>query len=432
MIKNTLSFRRLGLRLALLVLLGLPELVQAQVQVFQYNQIGDVLAGFRKTGLNDTTGYEMVADLGSVTNFLNLSAGTTITITNFTPLQLTDAFTSYANLQWSAFSAFPSGTKSSTWVTPLWTFPGQTLWYTLPATNVNNQTQPPVRQTTQTQFNGMISVGLGAQTISGTFAESVDNTNTEIREPETSQYDLSAFIADAAYPTNGDFGASDSPLPNDIENETAASFTAAQRNDFYQVVPSGKVDPINLSTTTTYFVGYFLLNPSGTMTFTRASANAAPAAGTVTASATNGFGPLTVVFTNSASGSITNWVWNFGNGTIITNSTGGNVTNTYSVAGSYTVTLTVYGPGGSSTDTVANFIVTSPTPKINWSFSNNSLILSGTNCPVGVKYRVLTSTNLTVATGWKPIYTNTFASNGTFSYTNNIGSTNSFFIMVSP
>ncbi|HSY42761.1 MAG TPA: hypothetical protein VK811_02550, partial [Candidatus Acidoferrum sp.] len=91
MIKKTLRFRSLGLKLALLVLLGLPELTQAQI--FQYNETGDVLAGFRKSGLNDTTGYEVVANLGNVTNFLNMSAGTTITITNFTPLQLTDAFT---------------------------------------------------------------------------------------------------------------------------------------------------------------------------------------------------------------------------------------------------------------------------------------------------------------------------------------------------
>jgi PKD repeat protein len=168
------------------------------------------------------------------------------------------------------------------------------------------------------------------------------------------------------------------------------------------------------------------------MTFTRASA--LPSPGTITASATNGFGPLTVVFTNTASGGgITNWVWNFGNGTMITNTTAANVTNTYATAGSYTVTLTVYNPGGSSSVTVANFIVASPTPKVTLTAANGQIVLSGTNCPAGVQYRFLTSSNLlTVLSNWKPIFTNTFGSNGTFAYTNTIGKTNSFFILVSP
>ena len=198
---------------------------------------------------------------------------------------------------------------------------------------------------------------------------------------------------------------------------------------------SGKkifIDPITgKGTGTADYLGYFTLNPNGSMTFTRAAAVTAPSAGTVTSTVTNGFSPLQVVFTNTASGSITSWIWNFGNGVIITNSTGANVTNTYAAAGNYTVTLTVVGPGGSSTDTLANFIVASPAPQISAALVGGKFVLSGTNCPAGVQYRILNTTNLALA-GWTPVVTNTFLNNSSFSYTNATTNADSFFRLVSP
>ncbi len=118
------------------------------------------------------------------------------------------------------------------------------------------------------------------------------------------------------------------------------------------------------------------------MTFTRASAATVPSAGAITSTLTNGFAPLTVVFTNTATGSITNWVWNFGNGTIITNTTGGIVTNTFAAGGTYTVILTVRGPGGSSSVTNTNFIVASPKPTIKGFMAAGKFVIFGTNCPI--------------------------------------------------
>ena len=170
-----------------------------------------------------------------------------------------------------------------------------------------------------------------------------------------------------------------------------------------------------------------------TIGFVIASSSPAPSAGTVSSTVTNGFYPLTVVFTNTASGSITQWVWNFGNGNIITNTTGADVTNTYAAAGDYTVSLTVYGPGGSSADILANYIVTSPVPKINTALVAGQFTLGGTNCPVGVQYRILTSTNLTLPiASWQPVVTNKFLSNGSFSYTNATTNATSFFQLISP
>jgi len=440
------SLKRLGVKLALLAVLALPELANAQSQ-FNYNQYGDVLAGFRKTG--SAAGlYELVVDLGSVTNFLKMSAGTTINITNYSTAQLTSAFTdtgNFANLQWSAFAAFPG--SFSSWVTPLGTFPKDTLWYTIPTTNVSNQSQAPSRESYSQQAttkNLIAAVGAGANSISGFLAISNANNNAFlVREPVSyfasgSGYTLSDFIGDNTYSfTIGDFGGNGSPLPQAVENTTPSPFTSAQRVDFYQLCPSDiGVDPITgLSGTTSYFVGYFILNLDGSMTFTRASSTpAAPMVGSVTSTVTNGFGPLTVVFTNTATGSITQWIWNFGNGTIITNTTGGNVTNTYVAGGPYTVTLTVNGPGGSSTNILASYIVASPTPSLgNVTRFGGNLVFGGSNCPAGVQYRILSATNLTTAlTNWLPVSTNTFLSNGTFTYTNSATTNSAFFRLVSP
>jgi PKD repeat protein len=426
--------KRLGLKLALVLALVLPELAGAQT--FSYNVYGDVLAGFRKTGTFAGT-YEMVVDLGSVTNFLKLSMGSTISITNFTPSQLTYAFSSgYGNLQWSVFSTFPN---SSSWVTPLGSFPKDTLWYTLPGTSVTTQTQPPVRQSYSSQTSpkdAMYGVGSDGVSISAGTGANIDNTLDVIAENianfASEGYTLSDLIGNAANPADGDFGASGSPLPYDVENITPNSFTSAQRSDFYQVCPYNLADPITgLTNLTPYFVGYFILNPAGTMTFTRASAVTMPSVGTVTSTVTNGFSPLQVVFSNTASGTITSWVWNFGNGVIITNSTGANVTNTYATAGDYTVTLTVTGPGGSSTNTLSNFIVASPTPQIGAALVGGKFVLSGTNCPAGVQYRILNTTNLALAS-WNPVVTNTFLSNSSFSYTNSTTNAASFFRLISP
>jgi PKD repeat protein len=436
-----ISLKYFGAKLILLTVLALPELASAQT--FTYNLQGDVLAGFRKTG-SFKGNYELVVDLGNVTNLLAQTVGTTINITNYSTSQLTNAFTdtgNFANLQWSVFSGLAnSGRNVSYWSTPVGLIPTTTLWFTLPATNVNIQTQPPTRSApaTQAQYvSPMNGVGSGAVSIAN--ALNVTNANCNaflVREPVSyNQLYLTASIGDSINSAVGDFAANGvSPL-NIVENTTLSPFTAAQRDDFYEVCPSGYADPVSGSTTNAYFVGYFLLNPDGSMTFTRASSTpAAPVVGSVTSTVTNGFGPLTVVFTNTATGSITNWNWSFGDGTIINNTTGANVTNTYVAGGSYTVTLTVNGPGGSSSDILTNYIVASPTPSLsNVTRFGGNLVFGGSNCPAGVQYRILSTTNLTTAlTNWLPVSTNTFLSNGTFTYTNSATTNSAFFRLVSP
>lgn len=82
------------------------------------------------------------------------------------------------------------------------------------------------------------------------------------------------------------------------------------------------------------------------------------------ANPTTGPSPLTVIFTDESTGSITFWEWDFGDGLT---STTQNPSHTYTDPGTYTVTLTVTGPEGSDTETKPNYIkATSPAKAMPW------------------------------------------------------------------
>ncbi len=83
---------------------------------------------------------------------------------------------------------------------------------------------------------------------------------------------------------------------------------------------------------------------STTVTKTISVTASAPVAN-FTASPTKGTAPLPVNFTDNSTGSITGWSWNFGDGTT---STAQHPAHTYQTAGTFTASLTVSGPGGTS------------------------------------------------------------------------------------
>lgn len=84
---------------------------------------------------------------------------------------------------------------------------------------------------------------------------------------------------------------------------------------------------------------------------------AAPVA-SISATPVSGTAPLAVTFTGSATGNVTTWAWNFGDGTPA--GSGKTVSHSYSSAGTYTVTLTASNSNssGSATTTIT---VTAPT-----------------------------------------------------------------------
>ena len=79
---------------------------------------------------------------------------------------------------------------------------------------------------------------------------------------------------------------------------------------------------------------------------------------------TSGPAPLIVSFSDQSKGTVSSWNWNFGDGTT---SNEQNPSHTYTDPGTYTVSLTVTGPGGSDTETKADYIkVRSPSKAMPW------------------------------------------------------------------
>lgn len=419
--------------LALFSLLTAVTSTEALPFTYQY---GDLVLGFRKTGIYQAS-YEAVVDVGPAINFVNLAAGTTTNITSYSASQIDpDSFSNLTNLNWSvtgdtyAASTFPN-------------YPINTLWVTVPwVGGVPSPAAVRRGSTSQRQSATPInSILNGAEEISSLLASNQDNTATFVQEAYATAdgNNYGAFMADPSYPSIGDLDGEGPANVNgntiNLENTTVAPFTTGVKSDLYELRPAGAVDPhTGLTTGAGYNVGYFELNPNGTMTFTRTSATApAPVAG-FSGTPTNGFAPLQVVFTDASTGTITNWLWNLGDGTTVTNTSNASVTHTYATAGSYTVSLTVTGPGGANTGTQTGYIVASATPTIGSAiYANGEFVINGLNGPAGVQYRILTSTNLTLPLAeWKTLVTSTFASNGSFSYTNATTNATSFFQLVSP
>ena len=160
----------------------------------------------------------------------------------------------------------------------------------------------------------------------------------------------------------------------------------------------------------------------------------APVAG-FSGTPTNLFVTQAVAFTDASTGSMTNWVWSYGDGHSVTNTTSANVTNIYALAGSYSVSLIVNGTGGSSTNTKANYVVVKPkTAIVGVTLAGGKLVFGGANGPAGQPYRILTATNVALPlAGWTPVWTNVFAADGSYSYTNTLGTNAAgFFLLVSP
>ncbi len=68
-----------------------------------------------------------------------------------------------------------------------------------------------------------------------------------------------------------------------------------------------------------------------------------------------------VTFTDTSVGAITNWIWNFGDGTTQTNTTSINPTHTYAGAGSFSATVQVFASDGSTATSAATVVtVTAP------------------------------------------------------------------------
>src|SRR5580692_7142794 len=275
-----------GVKMAFLIAL-LPSLANAQ-QYFTDSSAGDVDAGFRKTSSFQEQ-YEMVAYLGNITNFMAQTIGTTVTISNYSTVQLTNMSPdNFGNLQWSVFASF-DGNLTNYWGNysnlPAVPWPGLTCWYTLPRTNGVQTTAPPRLNTgNEGNLRGAIEgVSLGANNLSQDLASSayegntnINNDSTVVLEPTSPDaspnisQNLSDYIGDGGDNTFGDFGGG--VINYNVENTTPNTFSSPVISDFYVNVPysikgsfGSQIDPLTGSTNQgpADYLGYFTLNPNG-------------------------------------------------------------------------------------------------------------------------------------------------------------------------
>ncbi len=267
-IMKTIRIYRQALQRVWWAVFILPGLVQAQYFVAN---TGDLLIGFRK--YNPAGSYELVVNAGNVANLLAMSPGSSMAISQLTSTELARSFaTNFNNLHWSVAASVNNlfGWNG---------FPYETIWFTLPRSSPGAQTAPPARQPQPRQAaptKNINSIGNGAYTLSsyGSPATNQDNNAVLIREPAGDANSYSTFAESSSNPFLATYNDSWS---YNVENVTPASFTSAVVSDLYQSVPTGYNDPTTgTNSGTAYYVGYFTLNPNGTMTFTRASVATIP------------------------------------------------------------------------------------------------------------------------------------------------------------
>jgi len=153
------------------------------------------------------------------------------------------------------------------------------------------------------------------------------------------------------------------PLDVTFANTTTGTVTTWSW-DFGDGTSSTGESPVHTySSPGSYIVQLTATGPGGSVTKTALTPISVTAAAPVPAFAmtpASGAAPLNVTFTNTTSGSVTAWAWDFGDGTTSTLKTPG---HSYSNPGSYTVKLTATGPGGSATKTASTPItVTAAAP----------------------------------------------------------------------
>lgn len=249
----------------LILLPAIFALIQGvQAQPFVYTG-RDLLAGFRKLSPFSTP-YELVVNIGQATNYNNLPPGTRITITQFTFNQLTNAFGDLNNLTWAVSGEARLGDGGAT------NIPINTIWVCNPRTDPQTQTTPYNRVGSASQIvpDGRIySIANDAVSISRSTSSNQYNTFTAVQE--------NAGDTEALSTQMGPSGNYQNSFSKDVENTTPGSFTTPTRSDFYELRPTGNVDPhTGLTTGPGAYLGYFELDPDGTLTFTAAGGTVAP------------------------------------------------------------------------------------------------------------------------------------------------------------
>ncbi len=140
-----------------------------------------------------------------------------------------------------------------------------------------------------------------------------------------------------------------------------------------------------------YTVELTVTGPGGSDTETKAgyiTVNHPAPIAAFSASPLAGQPPLAVTFSDTSTGNITSWLWNFGDGST---STQQSPVHEYTQTGVFTVTLTVTGPGGSDSEVKQSYVQVSHQSVI----ANFSANLTNGIAPLDVQFSDASSGNIT-------------------------------------
>src|SRR6187200_2481924 len=114
------------------------------------------------------------------------------------------------------------------------------------------------------------------------------------------------------------------------------------------------------------------------------SAFAQPKADFAAVSKTDGCSPLIVQFQDQSTGSPTQWLWDFGNGTTVNSQNP--APQVFTIPGSYTIKLTVRNASGADSMIKVNYVIVYPSPVVDFNVSDSA------NCfPLNANFTPLVS-----------------------------------------
>ena len=261
-----------------LALLAASHVVQAAPFLYQYtNNPPDILLGIRQAGGSS----ELVVNLGTAARFYSAAPGSSFSITEFTPAQLT---ATVAGLDGVGVSVFGAARVAGD---PL--RPAQTLWVTAPRADTAVAADPWARQSSF-GLGGtaakITSVGSGIASYSSLNSPGALNTASAVVTPAGYQNGYGAYLGAGNF--KGTF-------QGNIEGVTPSDFASSAtplRLDFYEIRP-GSGDALEL--------GWFDFKPNGTLTFTAAGGSTIqPAPAPTLTGITRSGGTTSVSFTTVA------------------------------------------------------------------------------------------------------------------------------------
>ncbi len=247
---------------ALLALSGIAATAQAQISA----AANDLILGFHATGGQGNT-VSLEVDLGSISNYSGLSAGTSLPISKLAVADLVATYgsnwASRTDLSWGII-----GTSSRTGTGPSGQ-PADTLWATAPETTLGTQSTPYQPGSVGAQAYASSNIEALYSTAPGSLSSATATANSSVSANIIATLSGSYAAQDAIQP-QASFGFF-TPVIDNSTNIASGSYAVS---DLYELRPG--------ASSATY-LGSFGLSSTGTLVYKATASNYAPGAPVITA-----------------------------------------------------------------------------------------------------------------------------------------------------